>query len=204
MDAHAFDILSPDIAWVLGFLWADGSYTGVGGRRLQLCSTDEMPVVALKSVLKSQNKITVSQPTGRSKLPCYHFQVTPPDALRGSLDAYGFTEVHNQFRGPPTIPAKFLADFVRGYFDGDGSVGFYLNGKRLTLKSSFCAHPALFDWLKSILADFGISGYAYQLDGGLVNYNLGLHASRILYRVMYGCAPSLYLERKKAIFAAHL
>ncbi|MCL5010656.1 MAG: LAGLIDADG family homing endonuclease, partial [Patescibacteria group bacterium] len=60
----------------------------------------------------------------------------------------------------PEIPEKFLPDFIRGYFDGDGSVFYttYLHSKihrmRTELRSNFTSgSPEFLERLKSILAE---------------------------------------------------
>ncbi|MEX0917621.1 MAG: hypothetical protein WDZ93_00525 [Candidatus Paceibacterota bacterium] len=108
----------------------------------------------------------------------------------------------------PEIPAAFLGDFVRGYFDGDGNVWMGEIHKQrktthVTLQVFFTSgcHEFL-DALCSVLRGRGLKGGSlYRLSGG--NYSRLIFSSRdalTLAEIMYNGRPKLYLERKKLRF----
>lgn len=114
---------SPEMAYVLGFVCADGSiYKSSRGSYLSITSVDKPIIQLLKRLLKSEHTIRMDD-----KLIWEHSR--PRFLLRiGNKSLYedlillGVTPSKSLTMDMPNIPSKYLRDFVRGYFDGDGCV----------------------------------------------------------------------------------
>lgn len=96
----------------------------------------------------------------------------------------------------PEISKELIPHFIRGYFDGDGSVGIYNNSsikKALTLRSSICCGTELFlkdlcDYLP--LKTKIIHKLKRKNNGSGILYNVGfsVNDSISLYKYMYANA----------------
>ena len=118
----AFDELTPDAAYWIGFLFADGSVVGRGESAVvqtRLSECDREHLVKLRSFLGSTHKIGAA-PAGnyggyRSR-PSVRLSV-PAGRLARRLLSLG------RYEGPIDSTLIRSRDFWRGVVDGDGSLG---------------------------------------------------------------------------------
>ena len=114
------------MAYVLGYWYADGNVLdatkSTRGKYSSVTSTDRETVFNFKSLLDSRHKISES-------FRAIHVNSRRQYTLRiGSRELYdslldkGLRPNKSLIMTFPKIPSRFLADFVRGYFDGDGCV----------------------------------------------------------------------------------
>lgn len=93
----------------------------------------------------------------------------------------------------PDIPKEYLSDFIRGYFDGDGSIWNVKGGR---INSAFtCASKKFLDTLWEILkTEAGVEGGSYDP----LSYSLrfGKKDSFKIGEYMYKNSPELFLKRK--------
>ena len=101
----------------------------------------------------------------------------------------------------PDVPKQYLADFIRGYFDGDGSV-YDVQGKRFN--TAFCCGSkdflfTLWDKLKLYVS---IKGGSYDEK----NYKIvfGKKDSEKIAAFIYKDSPELYLKRKRDVFLKYI
>lgn len=97
-----------------------------------------------------------------------------------------------------TVPDEFMRDFVRGYFDGDGSV--YISKNKVY--GNFVGNKKFLPKLRDYLFDLEILPVKYAIidRGNFCSFHFGSIASnKALYEYMYydGC---FCLERKKVKF----
>jgi hypothetical protein len=124
---YAFDELTPDAAYWIGFLFADGSVIGRGESAVvqtRLSECDREHLVKLRSFLGSTHKIGVA-PAGnyggyRSR-PSVRLSV-PSGRLARRLLSLG------RYEGPIDSTLIQSRDFWRGVVDGDGSLGHLASG----------------------------------------------------------------------------
>lgn len=124
MKQDYFNNWSPDMAYYLGWLWADGNISE-GKLQLGCCTEDEEVLIGLMKALGSNHSI--------SRLPGRN------DAKLGNVKPYTKTAIYckplieclvekhgliprKTYQDPPfpIVEPSFIKDFVRGYFDGDG------------------------------------------------------------------------------------
>ena len=128
------------MAYVLGYLYADGSLEDayyLRGKYLRVTSIDKKTIQNIKTYLKSEHKIVKLYPgklNGKIHGKIRYFLRIGDHALYDSLIKLGLYPNKSLNIKFPKIPKKYLNDFIRGYFDGDGCVYLGLSkGKRQKL-----------------------------------------------------------------------
>lgn len=126
-DYHYFDEWSPRMAWVLGFLFADGS---ISKRKtdvvIGLASTDEHILTHIKEETKCTCEIS-HRAASVDKVGHKHskssFLYIRSKLLVEKLAEMGLHHRKTYNDDPfPYVPDEMFSHFARGYFDGDGSI----------------------------------------------------------------------------------
>lgn len=180
-----FKSWSPEMAYVLGYFAADGclAKNRRGSRYLQFTSTDIGILRQIKRVMRANQAIRRKKQSGFNLKwhPCYLLQI-------GSLSMYrdlvklGLIPNKARRLRLPAIPRRYVPDFTRGFFDGDGSVSYGLyprsnrpSGSVKVLSTRFTSSSRKFlQHLKSALKKAGLEG------GGIA---AGTRASHLQYSV---------------------
>jgi hypothetical protein len=201
-----FKTWSTDMAYILGFMYADGNLvkTKRGNHYVAIYTADEPLLVAMAKCMQSEHKIAERKSeTGAN----YRIQIGSKEWFEDLGKLGLFPDKTSRMRLPET-PEKYFGDFVRGYFDGDGNVWKGLIHKdrattTLTIQVSFtsCSQKYLSD-LRLSLQILGIKG------GGIftpkkLNYSRLTFSSNDalkIYEIMYNSQHKLYLKRKKIVF----
>lgn len=202
------DLHDPSVAYLLGFLWADGHVLlrnngAPEGLRVALNPKDRGMLVLIGKILGSDapiRPVTSRLNNGRSyqslSLTIYSRR------LAAELVALGYAD-RDQGRGavaPPTVPQAVEGDFWRGVCDGDGHIRrdqryvFPLSGWELGI----CGTRALVAAFESFVSRrLGLSTALVRNGRSAVNYRVYVNGVRtpILAEALYpkGC---LALERK--------
>jgi intein-encoded DNA endonuclease-like protein len=197
-----FKIWTSDMAYVLGFFSADGSMysTKRGGYYINFEITDIDLLKAIKKTLGARNKISVRRrPAGWKTI--YRLQMGSK-CMFNDLIILGFTQSKSLTMELPSIPLLYLADFVRGYFDGDGCVHFgrYWRKDRKEWKLQLSIHftsgsRKFLDELWVSLQETVRGGHIAKKARG---YELvfGQHDAVALFHFMYDNGSELFLRRK--------
>ena len=122
VDKKFFKSWSRNSAYVLGFLFADGSLetNNRGSKYFSIQITDLILLRKLRNALAAEQKIS-KRSSGAGHKNLYRLQIGSKD-MHADLLALGLSESKSQTMSFPKVPKKYLRDFVRGYFDGDGNV----------------------------------------------------------------------------------
>jgi len=201
-----FKTWSSDMAYILGFLYADGSIveTKRGTHFVALYIADEDILLAMRVCFGSDHKISKrSAATGS----VYRIQIGSSEWF-DDLGRLGLLPNKTKRMLVPVVPKKFFGDFIRGYFDGDGNVwsGFIHKDRRnptLVLQVSFTSGSK--DFLCSLRTDLQKHGV---VGGGIYEPKKGNFArlifsstdALIIQKIMYNAEHKLFLKRKKAVF----
>jgi transposase len=177
VDETFFDVIdTEEKAWVLGLMYADGNVTKAGRVRIQLQEEDKETLEKVRKLLQYTGELIYIPPPKKypHRKPQYLLNIdrkTLADALidKGCVPAKSNILV---FPTKEIIETRLLPHFIRGYFDGDGSVSFK-NSKYLYvgIVGTFrfvCA-------LQNVLAANGIESTAYpryKKKGELSSYQL--------------------------------
>jgi hypothetical protein len=132
---YFFNKWSHDMAYIVGFTYADGCLQKYRNRiKWALSIKDEYILRRFRTILGSGAKIghyntKLGSINGRAltnnRYPTTCLAITCKEFIN-SFENMGIPAVRKTFRLkiPNNIPKKYLPDFIRGYFDGDGSVMF--------------------------------------------------------------------------------
>jgi len=207
VDESAFDELDERKAALFGLLMADGRLSRSGRQRhLTLCLAlrEPGPVYLLKEVLGAEHDVRVYQPVGPEDYIyalSHSLSIMVSDHLSTRLQGLGMTHP-KPTRCPTGIPQSLESHFVRGYFEGDGSVWWWQPRTRSysgCTNSNIAVHPPMAKWLSSIFEREGVIGGCYQMNGCL-RLVFGKASSEKLYHYLYGGATTILLPEKKRRF----
>jgi hypothetical protein len=113
-----------NMAYLLGYLYADGSLENapyIRGKYLRASSIDRELIENIKRELKSSHPIMRLKPTSNGGSVSFFIRIGD-HALYDSLIVKGLAPNKSLTMDFPAVPKKYLFDFLRGYFDGDGCV----------------------------------------------------------------------------------
>ncbi len=201
---------SPEMAYVLGFFAADGSMlkNRRGGKFIEFNITDRTVLHRIRATTGSNHKIT-KRPSRNSKWKdIYRIQIGSQEWF-ADLTHLGFTQHKSNTLRFPKVPKKYLGDFIRGYFDGDGCIYFnklkYADRKykRWVMLSLFTSGSKDFlETLHDILRTCGVEGGSVKKKTRGFELVFSHNDSLALYTLMYHTAftTDLYLPRKYKLF----
>ncbi len=112
-----------NLAYAVGLITTDGNLSS-DKRHISITSSDKQLLYTFRKCLNLKNKITKNPKGGYTKRQCYRIQF-------GNVCFYNWLisiglMPRKTFRIKAIkIPHKFLADFLRGHLDGDGSIATY-------------------------------------------------------------------------------
>lgn len=187
-------------AYFLGLIGADGSisYCSNGKRAFSIeLLTSDIDILNRLSFLISgdYNLVKTYHRKGRNPTSKISFS---DETFINILESKGIKRNKSLDYKFPEIDPILLPHFIRGYFDGDGSV--YLSGN--TTKISFTGSKNFIPVLNSTLFKEGATLREYKIvdRGNFCSIHLGgILPSKMLYDYMYSDA-NVYLKRKKIKF----
>lgn len=190
-----FDSWSAEMAYILGLLITDGciSKTGV----VSLCINDLELLEKVKNVLGAEHNIMPS----KHQPNLFHFAFARKHMVERLL-VLGVTPQKSLTVKFPAVPDEYSSNFIRGVFDGDGSVFFDKRRKKSPLRAKFVSSSEHFiQGLSKALEILGMPSrniYKQKTKNGWSFMFIYEHAdSAILFRILYQNAPDkLFLERK--------
>lgn len=205
IDENVFDIIdTEEKAYWLGFIYADGNISSEGQRfEINLALKDLDHMIKLKEFLKLETEIRVETNHGKENQIC---RLSVRNAnLWNQLNDKGCTPRKSltlEFPNENIFADKNLIyDFIRGYCDGDGSLGIYDKENTKTTEINFVGTEG---FLLSLQKYLNIDGYIrnkstsnYQNQAYSLKYS-GVKA-RSVARTLYENS-SIYLERKYNIY----
>lgn len=213
VDKLFFDKWSDPMAYVLGYIYADGSLEDASetrGKYLRVTSVDKDRIESIRSLLSSKHTIAEEIRGGQQKT---RFLLRIGDRrLFDALIKLGVTARKSLTMEFPSVPHRYLGAFVRGYFDGDGCAHIdVVHGKPKRLLSIFTSGSKKFlETLLIRLRDHaGLVGnrlYNHGSTVGAYQLRYSTRDSLRLFKLMYPRAldKRLLLQRKCDIFTKYL
>ena len=200
LDESFFDKWSHDSAYVLGFFLADGCLSPA-------CWVIDFTVsVKQRQILDDIRKaIGSTHPFREDGIRCrLRFG---NKRLFQRLLGLGVTPRKSLALKFPNVPDEFMSSFVRGFFDGDGSVAVQ-NKKYQYFQVQFIANHSFIVRLRQLLAALGIRGNMYEnrRSGRRTFWTLHIcrQASVKKFRDWIYSTPGPFLREKKAKFSIFL
>lgn len=195
------------MAYVLGFWFADGYMRKEKSYRIVFAGKDKDIFIKIREALCSNHPIRLSHRDN-----CYFISFCSRKLYEG-LTKLGGLRRKSKIITFPKVPKKFLPDFIRGYFDGDGSVFFvkYIRtkDKRLTkeLRTNFTSGSRQFlnDLMKVLHNEIGLPLKVLGVfnNGSSLKLGYGMKDSDTLLRYMYYLNFPIGLKRK-AVFVSKI
>jgi len=117
-----FDKWSAESAYILGLFASDGCMylNKRGSSYIAFTFTDYQLITIIQNLLRVTNKIEEYHRVGNFKTS-YTIQIGSK-ALYSKFLNLGFTPAKSKTLVFPPVPDEFICHFIRGYFDGDGSI----------------------------------------------------------------------------------
>lgn len=151
-DAGFFRIWSPEMAYILGYWWADGYmriHPTTNGHFIEIASVDRDHLVLMAEIIDF--RYSIRKVTAGSE--CCDIIFCSKE-MYGDLLALGGMPNKSNVIGFPIIPPELVSHFVRGFIDGDGTLAW--NGDRPILQIYSGSPQLLIDMAQAIEAATGI------------------------------------------------
>lgn len=212
LNENYFECLdSKDKAYFLGFIYADGFITkrSSGQNILGITLAESEPLDKFKKYIDCNKPIGIYKKTNSySDKSVEHKLALVSNKLVSDIEKLGVIEQKTLVLTFPDISEELIPHFIRGYFDGDGSVFIHHDPRtkydREYLGISICGTKEFLEGLVKHLDFLDENPCIYKEKRKETNcWNLKF-ASNIrslnLYHYMYKDCDDLYLSRKKEIF----
>ena len=209
VNQNFFNIWSPEMAYVLGFFCADGAMT-INPRGSKYIDFDIADKDLLFEIRKCLNANHLIKERRRGNSLTYRLQIGSKEMFNDLL-SIGLTPKKTFRFLMPEVPKELFCHFMRGYFDGDGSVWSGVVHKErktalITLRTLFTSGNEKFlielaEYLENRLFIKGSFNYS----GGAHRLIYAAQSSLFLYHFMYNdMVNNLFLNRKKAVFEKYM
>lgn len=209
---------SREMAYVLGFLYADGNITDAISSRTQyigFANTDKALLTKIKSALQSEHRIQFRPPrfakhyNGKSYLSRKSFILRIGSrSMFTDLLRRGVVPRKSKIAIFPKVPDRLLGHFIRGYFDGDGCI--YLEHalgkcrrnliKRMRVIFTSGSKQFLIGLRNAIAHSIAIRGNDIYYEHRTFRLVYGTLESNLLCNFMYRDRGVLFLRRKYNAF----
>lgn len=189
---------SPHFAYAIGLLTADGCLSK-DGRHIDLTSKDKAQIILFRKCLGITTKISTKRSGSGNLAYCAQFS----DVLFYKfLQQIGLSPAKSKTISHVAVPREYFIDFLRGYFDGDGSSFSYYDPvfeKSYRFYISFTsASPLFVDWLRARISDaLKIKGaLGYNRNNPYIQLKYAKKEAVIISKSMYYAEGLPCLKRK--------
>lgn len=195
INENFFSKWSAKMAYISGLLITDGCISDTGV--ISFSMNEKHLLEKVKQAMDSQHRVVPSK--YQKNLYCLSFA---RERMVKDLYKIGIGPRKSLTVKFPKIPHVFLADFIRGVFDGDGSVFFDMRSKNFPLRTKFGGGSKDFvEKLEIELQELGLPKrniYKQKTKNGFYYYfNYGHKDSERLFNILYKNGKNtLFLERK--------
>jgi len=195
INENFFSSWSPEMAYVLGLVITDGCISRTGA--VSLSMNDRSLLVKVKKAMRSAHKIIPS----KHQKGLYYYSFAREKLVK-DLKKLCVVPRKSLIVKFPKVPEAYLPDFIRGIFDGDGSVFYDKRRPNFPLRSKFVSGSEDFiEGLQSCLESLGMSKrtvYRQKTKNGWSYMFIYEHRNSIkLFNILYkNFKNGLFLERK--------
>lgn len=192
-------------AYWLGVLFADGNITKIGKcKQVRFNTIDKDWLNAFISAISYSGTYHIETHKKYNK-DIYCLSVGD-DTLHDDLNILGCIPNKTKVIVFPNIPEDLIRHFIRGYFDGDGTVGIYKNksdNNYYTLRSGFCTGSEQFIIQLASKLPCVTKTIQKRKDSSLWTLMFSVKDSIRLYNYMYKDA-TVWLHRKRDKFEKYI
>lgn len=204
---------SNNMAYILGFIYADGN---IHGWKLRIrISTDDLTLLEnIKEELDYDGEVKIEQAKIKGIDKVYEYAnltISSKEMIEDliKLGVYENKSLTKKF--PNFIPDEYLHDFIRGYFDGNGSVGIQYpsNSKGVTTKTAqirtrfFSGSEDMIDGVLNVIYCICHTNKVKKIKSKTKElYSIGFSTkdSIKIYNYIYQNNSNIFLPRKKNKF----
>jgi len=199
INENAFDIVTPDSAYWIGFLMADGCVSKVNALNLRLAEKDIDHIKKFKWFLSATHEISTGEKGtgyGKDVSVCSIFQVNSAH-LCEELKEYGVVP-NKTFIAKVSESLAFNRHFWRGVVDGDGCISWYKSGHYLYPKLSLVGSEFLLQQFRSFVKEIYPSTNAMVTPlKNIFQFHISGKAAEAVIKELYTNAGTA-LDRKEA------
>ncbi|MBX0327115.1 hypothetical protein K2Z83_05390 [Oscillochloris sp. ZM17-4] len=195
-----FRIWSAEMAYVLGYWWADGYMRhrkDTGAHLIEFASIDREHLKKLAGAVGEAPSLRKVSGTTN----CYEIEFCSKEMYYDLLALGGMPNKSNVI-GFPDIPAHLLVHFVRGFVDGDGTLVW--NGDRPVIQIYSGSKRLLEEMAVAIEEQTGIPAPNVVANRALWYIKWSTTRAKCLAAWLYVENPGIALDRKAAIAAKFL
>ncbi len=184
-----FEKWSPNMAYVLGYIYADGSLDDspyMRGKYIQITSIDEDSIQRIKNWLSSEHKINTKKSNFIGGKICFILRIGS-HKIYNDLFKLGLYPNKSLTVSFPKVPRKYIGHFIRGYFDGDGCISFE--------KSKGVRGQSIIKRIRTIFTS-GSKKFLEEMNRVLKNIGIDngkIYISKRSYQSMYNTKDSIKL-----------
>ena len=191
------NIDSEDKAYWLGFIWADGYITESQDFGIEIAIKDIQHLEKLQRDLESNTIIRKRQKESYGKINESCILEFRNKKIVQDLEEIGMIPNKTYNLPIPNIPEKFYTDFIRGFFDGDGT--YVLNTQNHNKEiSCVCYCKNFLEWIQQNFESNNINSFLSKKNNKHL-YILRIYdsSSILKYYYTYWDGANHFLDRKK-------
>lgn len=197
-----FDVETPNMAWTLGFIASDGNVSGRDNTiKICLSAVDKEILERIKQELELEDN--VKEYTTASGFDCVRLEWTSEHHKKKLAEYNIIPNKTFTFSFPTKLDKIYWIDFIRGYFDGDGSIN-YLQQKALRWQICSATKSTLETIVNFLYEEYNIPkvNILTKKTGDKISYyfQYSTNATKKIYNILYSTDSSMYLKRKKEHF----
>jgi len=200
---------SNNMAYILGFIYADGCITN-NSLRIVIQKKDKNLLEIIKKEIGANTTIHDEVRTLNNKQFYSSALIIKSVKIIEDLIKLGVVENKSLVIHFPQIPSEYILDFIRGYFDGDGSVGIQYPSNSKGVKTStaqirtrICSGSKdfLVDMRDILFDKYNLRNVTvYKCKTNLYEIAYSTKNSIEIYNLFYQNPKCLFLQRKKDSF----
>lgn len=195
--ADFFRVWSPEMAYVLGYWWADGCMRikrNTGAHEIEIASNDRDHLETIAQVIGG--KYTLRKVAEDAN--CYKIVFCSKEMYQ-DITTLGGSPRKSRVIGFPDVPSELLPHFIRGVVDGDGTLSW--NGDRPILQVYSGSQQFLNGLILTIQQETGIPAPTPQANRENWTVKWSTIRAKCLAVWLYIDNPGLALARKAATAA---
>jgi hypothetical protein len=210
VDENFFDVIdTKEKSYILGLICSDGSIDN-NGYGIGFISKDIELVKLIKRIMSSEHKICDIKSYDKRTKKTYNSNYIHicSKKIVESLSKLGIHNNKSFTCKLPDIPNNLFWHFLRGLFDGDGSITRNVGRKIGSLRFKLIGSGVMIYELKKILSEYGLSDTKisiskYKNEDGYISSLMYYSYKDLkkLYDIMYLDSENLRLERKFDMFS---
>ncbi|MDQ2995996.1 MAG: hypothetical protein M3R61_02905 [Chloroflexota bacterium] len=193
--ADFFRVWTPEMAYVLGYWWADGCMrikSNTGAHEFEIASNDREHLETVAQAIGGNYSLRKVSEASQ----CYKISFCSKEMYQ-DIQAHGGTPRKSRTIGFPYVPSELLPHFVRGVVDGDGTLAW--NGDRPVLHIYSGSQQFLFDIATAIERATGMYAPNVNANRALWYIKWSTVRAKSLASWLYFDNPGIALGRKSAI-----